>query len=148
RLTAVGPLLVSSNQSTAYGLFPLPQGATSETNTPVGTGLVAVTFSVNRSDVAAGCGPTAGSSTATPTVNVAPAVRWVPVLRYRPVWSTWKSAASGPVTVRLLVPSPSSETSTSATFTGAEVLVSAGTELTWRTSLTAGGAWSGVADGL
>jgi hypothetical protein len=68
-LTGVVPAFVTSNQSAAYVVVPLPQGATSETKTvgPVGVSSVtSVSVSVNVA-LASGVPPTVGSSTSTVT---------------------------------------------------------------------------------
>src|SRR5262249_12323947 len=67
RSTAAGPVLVSSNQSAAYGAFPLAHGATSEMIIPAPVVPAGVMVSV-KVVVASGVGPTVGSSTVTVTV--------------------------------------------------------------------------------
>ena len=136
RSTGVAPRLVTSNQSAPYGLSPLAHGAASVTTTPAGTG---VTVSVNGALVASGVVPTLGSSTVTETVKLGQ-VSAVPAFRYRPVESTSKEDASGPVTLNVLAPTPSSATLTSATFTRAAVLAFSAIEPVCGVSVTAVGA--------
>src|SRR5262245_56207339 len=65
------PVLVTSNQSAAYGVLPLPHGATSVMKMVVGTVGVSLTTSVIASvnaTVASGVEPTVGSSTSTVTL--------------------------------------------------------------------------------
>ncbi len=67
RSTACVPVLVTSNQSAAYGLLPLLHGETSEMISDAGAA-AAVTVSVSGALVASGVVPALGSSTATATL--------------------------------------------------------------------------------
>ena len=69
-VTALAPVFVTSNQSTADGLLPLPQGATSEMTSEAGAGGTSTTsVTVNAyAAVASGVSPTVGSSTSTVTL--------------------------------------------------------------------------------
>ena len=68
-VTGVGLALVSSNQSLLKGLFPLDQGATSETKRAGSGGVSLATSSTARLKLAvrSGVEPTVGSSTVTVT---------------------------------------------------------------------------------